>query len=82
MLNKNVTQFKENMSQLIEQTIQYNETISINTEKGNAILLSEEDYNGLMETVYLSSVPHLKEEIIEGMKTPLSECIKHDAVKW
>jgi len=82
MLNTNMTQFKKNMSQLIEQTIQYNEPISINTDKGNAVLLSEEDYRGLMETVYLSSVPHLKEEIIEGMKTPLSECIKHHAVKW
>lgn len=82
MLNTNMNQFKKNMSQLIEQTIQYNEPISIATDSGNAILLSEEDYRGLMETVYLSSVPHLKEEIIKGMKTPLSECIKHDAVKW
>jgi len=82
MLNTNITNFRKNMFSLLEQTIKYNEPVNINTKDGNAVVLSEEDYNGLMETLYLSSVPNLKEDIIEGMKTPVSDCISENEVKW
>ena len=82
MLNTNITNFRKNMFSLLEQTIKYNEPVNINTKYGNAVVLSEEDYNGLMETLYLSSVPSLKEDIIEGMKTPVSDCISENEVKW
>ena len=56
--------------------------INITTKNGNAVVLSEEDYNGLMETLHLTSVPGMKEKITEGLKTPLSECIPEDEVNW
>ncbi len=43
-------------------------------------LESEKDYNGLMETLYLSSVPAMKEKIIEGLHTPLNECLPENEV--
>ena len=66
MLNTNITNFRKNIFSLLEQTIKYNEPVNISTKAGNAVIISEEDYNGLMETVYLSSVPQQREKIIEG----------------
>ena len=51
-------------------------------EDGNAVILSEEDYNSLMETVYLSSIPSQREKIIEGLNTPLEECLPENEVEW
>jgi len=82
MLNMNVTNFRKRLFSMLEQTIKYNEPINISTKDGNAILLSEEDYNGLIETVYLCSIPKMKEEITEGLKTPVSDCIPENEVQW
>lgn len=73
MTNTNITNFRKNTFAYIDQAITYNDVININTKNGNAIIMSEEDYNGLMETLYLSSIPGLKEQIIEDVKEPISE---------
>ena len=67
---------------MLENTIKYNEPINISTKSGNAILLSEEEYNGIMATLELSSNAELKKTLIDGMNTPLSECIPEDEVVW
>lgn len=82
MLNTNITNFRKNIFGMLEQTIKYNEPVNINTKDGNAVVISEEDYNGLMETLYLSTIPNLKEKILEGIKTPLSECVPENEVEW
>jgi antitoxin YefM len=82
MLNTNITNFRKNIFGLLEQTIKYNEPVNISTKDGNAVIISEEDYNGLMETLYLNSIPGMKEKIIEGMNTPLDECISENEVEW
>lgn len=82
MINTNITNFRKNLFSILEQTIKFNEPVNVSTKDGNAVILSEEDYNGLMETVYLSSMPGMKEEIAEGLKTPIEECIPEDEVKW
>ena len=45
-------------------------------------MISEDDYNGLMETLYLSSIPGQKEKIIEGLNTSLDECLSENEVEW
>jgi antitoxin YefM len=82
MLNTNITQFRKNVFAMLENTIKYNEPINISTKSGNAILLSEEEYNGIMATLELSSNAELKKTLIDGMNTPLSECISEDEVVW
>jgi PHD/YefM family antitoxin component YafN of YafNO toxin-antitoxin module len=82
MLNTNITSFRKNIFSMLEQTIKYNEPINISTKDGNAVVISEEDYNGLMETVHICSVPGMKEKIAEGLQTPLSECLPENEVKW
>ncbi len=82
MQNINVTNFRKNLFNTLEQAIKYNEPINVSTKDGNVVVLSETDYKGLMETVYLSSIPKLKEDIIEGLKTPISECLTENEVEW
>ncbi|MGI6076465.1 MAG: type II toxin-antitoxin system Phd/YefM family antitoxin [Pyramidobacter sp.] len=82
MRSTNITNFRKNIFGLMEQAIKFNEPITVNTKDGNAVLMSEDDYNSLMETLYLTSVPGMKEKILEGLNTPLDECIPEDRVQW
>jgi len=74
MLNTNATNFRKNMFELLDRTVKYNEPVSISTKNGNAVLISEDDYNSLMETLYLTSVLGMKEKLIDGIHTPIEEC--------
>ena len=47
---------------------------------GNSVIINEEDYNDLMETLYLSSNKELREKLIKGIETPLDECLSEDEV--
>jgi len=82
MLNTNITSFRKDIFNILEQTIKFNEPVNVSTKDGNAVVISEEDYNGLMETLYLSSMPGVKDSIIEGLKTPVSECVPEGEVLW
>ena len=82
MLNTNITNFRKNIFSMLEQTIKYNEPVNISTKDGNAVIISEEDYNSLMETLYLYSIPEQREKIIEGLTTPIEECVAENEVEW
>ena len=51
----NATALRKNLFGTIENVVLYNEPVTITSKSGNAVLLSESDYNALMETVYLMS---------------------------
>jgi PHD/YefM family antitoxin component YafN of YafNO toxin-antitoxin module len=82
MLNTNATSFRKDIFKLLEKTIRFNEPINISTKDGNAVVISEEDYNGLVETLYLSSMPEVRKAIIEGLNTPVSEYIPESGIDW
>ena len=81
MTTTNITNFRKNAFNYVEQTIKYNEPLNISTKDGDAVLLSAEDYSGLMETLYLVSVPGMREKIMDGLKQPLDECLKSSTPK-
>jgi len=79
----NVTKARENLYQLISDVNAGNSAITITNNRGkNAVLLSEDDWNAVQETLYLMSVPGLTESIIEGGKTSIDECVSEDEVEW
>lgn len=82
MTNTNITNFRKNIYNILENTVRYNEPVNICTKDGNAVLISEADYLGLMETLYLTSIPHMEEKIMNGFETPLSECVSENEVDW
>lgn len=82
MTNINITSFRKDIYKLLENTIKYNEPINVSTKNGNAIVLSEEDYNSLVETLYIESVPKLKKEILERKNDDEKEFLEEDEVEW
>ncbi|MFI3212350.1 MAG: type II toxin-antitoxin system Phd/YefM family antitoxin [Eubacteriales bacterium] len=82
MIHMNITSFRKNIFNLLEQTIKWGEPLNIVTKTGNAVVLSEDEYNGLIETLYINSNPTLKNIVEDGLKTPLAECVAEDAVRW
>lgn len=79
MQNTNITSARTELFKLAESCIKYNNIININTKNGNVIMLSEEDYNSLIESLYLAGIPGMYESIIEGANTPLENCEK---IEW
>lgn len=82
MINKNATSFRNDIYNLLENTIKYNEPVNITTKSGNAILLSESDYNNMVESLNLLSIPGMKEKIIDGLNTSIEECVSENEVEW
>lgn len=82
MTNTNITNFRKDIYSLLEQTIKFNEPINISTKNGNAVVLSEEDYNSLMETLYIMSKPKLKDEIIKRANDKEEEFVSEEDVEW
>lgn len=82
MYNTNVTNARANLYNLLEMAIDDSEIINISTKNGNAVIISEADYNSLLETLHLSSDVEYKRTLIEGKNTPLSECISEGDVEW
>ena len=82
MINTNVTHFRKNVSTLLEQTLKFNEPIHVSTSNGNVVVLSEDDYRGILETLEMNANPVMKQKLLEGKDTPLSECIPESEVEW
>ena len=82
MTNTNITNFRKDIYNLLENTIKYNEPINISTKNGNAVVISEEDYNSIMETLYIMSVPNLKDEIVKREDDNDEEYVDESEVKW
>ena len=82
MTTTTITNFRKNIYSIVENTGRFNEPVNITTKDGNAVMISEEEYLGMLETLYLTSVPGMKEKPIEGLKTPLSETISEEEVGW
>jgi antitoxin YefM len=50
------------------------EPVQITGKRGNAVLVGEDDWRAVQETLYLVSIPGMRESIIEGIATPVEEC--------
>ena len=77
----NISNLRKDLYKTVENVLNF-EPVRVNTKNGNAILMSEEEYRNLEETVYLCSIPKMKESILEASNTPLKECIKEENFEW
>lgn len=62
------------MYRLIDKTIQTHKRVTITGERGNAVLISEPDWNAINETLHLLSIPGMRESIRDGKAGSLEEC--------
>lgn len=72
MNNTNIVSARSNFYKLASSCIKYGESFNITTKRGNVILLSENDYNNLVESFYLLSNKSVREDIIKTIKAPTS----------
>ncbi|HBS89267.1 MAG TPA: prevent-host-death protein [Eubacterium sp.] len=78
----NITSARKELYNLVEDVNLYSEPTLIVSKKGNAVLISESDWNAIQETVYLNSIPGMVESIQEGMNTPIEDCIPEENIEW
>jgi antitoxin YefM len=69
-------QTEKSLQELLEETAASHEPIHILSDASNGILVSEEDWRAIQETLYLLSTPGMRESIREGMETSIEVCSK------
>ncbi|MGB0289108.1 type II toxin-antitoxin system Phd/YefM family antitoxin [Aequoribacter sp.] len=74
MTSLNVTEARASLYKLIDETTASHQPIVITGKRGNAVLLSESDWNAINETLYLLSVPGMRESILDGMNESIENC--------
>ena len=72
----NATTARKNFFKLMEDTVTTHEPTYITGKNGNVVVLSEEDFRSMQETLYLLSIPGMREKIINGLKVPPEELIE------
>ena len=74
------TEALANLYKLLDEVAATHEPILITGKRTNAVLVSEDDWRAIEETIYLLSIPGMRESVIEGLNTPVDEC--SDEVEW
>ena len=69
-----VTEAREKLYGLLDEVSASHEPVHITTNRSKAVLVSEDDWRSIQETLYLLSIPGLRESIVEGLKTPVENC--------
>lgn len=78
-----VTKARENIYQLLSDVNDNCQPIIITNKNGkNGVLISEDDWNAIQETLYLNSINDLANTIIDGMNTSIDDCIDENEVEW
>ncbi|KAI9130219.1 type II toxin-antitoxin system Phd/YefM family antitoxin [Acaryochloris sp. CCMEE 5410] len=75
-----ITEASQTLSDLVDQVNESHEPIMIASAQGNAVLVSEQIWNALQETLYLNSIPGVWDSIEVGIQTPLKDC--SDTLAW
>ena len=69
----NISVLRKTLFSSIDNVIEYNDSITVSTKNGNAVIISEAEYNAMLETIYLVSQKGLVEKIKEGEKEDISK---------
>ena len=75
------TQARAELYRLLDEAAESHEPIQITGKRANGVLVSEEDWRSIMETLHLLSVPGMGESIREGLAAPLDEC-SDEPLEW
>lgn len=68
------TNARKKLYRLVDEVSESHEPVHISGKRHSAVLISEEDWSAVQETLHLTSMPGMRKSIIEGMKTPVKEC--------
>ena len=68
------TEARKKLYTLVDDVAESHDPVQIVGKRNSAVLVSEDDWRAIQETLYLSSIPEMRESIREGLKTPVEEC--------
>jgi prevent-host-death family protein len=74
MKSLTISKARENLYRLVDEAAETHEPVILTGKRHNAVLLSEEDWRAVQETLYLVSIPGMRESIREGLAEPLDGC--------
>jgi antitoxin YefM len=69
----NITNARKDLYKIVESVNESHQPIHITGKKSSAVLVGEDDWKSIEETLYLSSIPGMRDSIIDGMKTPIDK---------
>jgi prevent-host-death family protein len=74
MSTMTVSQARKQLYRLLDEASDTHEPIHITGKRSHGVLIAEEDWRAIQETLYLLSIPGMRESIRRGLRTPISEC--------
>lgn len=74
MTSRTASQARSELYRLLDEVAESHEPVLITGKRSNGILVSEEDWKSIQETLHLTSIPRMRESISEGLKTPIHKC--------
>ena len=80
--NVNITNARKNLYKLTDMVIDNGVVVNITTKHGNAVLISADEYNSLLETLYLSENAEYKKTLIDGKEEKIEDLIDEKDIKW
>lgn len=80
MATLSASEARANLYRLIDEAASSHQPVVIKGKRNNAVLVSAEDWESIQETMYLLSIPGMRESIREGLATPVEECVKE--LRW
>jgi antitoxin YefM len=80
MTTLTATEARKQLYSLVDDVAESHDPVQIVGKRNSAVLISEEDWRAIQETLYLTSIPGMRDSITEGLKTPTEECV--EALEW
>lgn len=78
----NITNARKDLYNLVENVNRFHEPTLIVGKKANAVLISEDDWSAIQETLYLNAILGMTKSILEGAEESLEDCVSEDMVSW
>ncbi len=80
MTSITATEARKRLYSLVDDVAESHEPIQIAGKRNSAVLISEADWRAIQETMYLCSIPGMRNSIRKGLKTPFDQC--SEELKW
>ena len=76
MTTLTTTEASKRLEEVLDNLAESHEVVQIAGQRHSGVLVSEDDWRAIQETLHLTSVPGMKESIVEGLRTPIDQCAK------
>lgn len=76
MTTINATAARNNFFKLIDETLTTHIPVTVTGKSGNVVILSEEDFSAIQETLYLTSIPGMRDKLLKGFSISLDDCVE------